>query len=151
MEHSSITMKYWSEADREAIKYAKDFKDLYLVAERILARMPKPIVQVCGPIGTGGLGNPKDNLEAFDSEIKKLQAKGLNVFDQMPFEWPMQAMKFKLEMGVYPESILTDFYLPIFDSGYISEFYFMTNWQSSKGATWEHKKAIELGIKISYL
>ncbi len=151
MEQSLITMKYWSDGDHEAIKKAKDFKDLYLVAERILSRMPKPIVQVCGPIGTGGLGNPKDNLEAFDSEIKKLQAKGLNVFDQMPFEWPMQAMKFKLEKGIYPEAILTDFYLPIFNSGYISEFYFMYNWQTSKGATWEHSKAIELGIKIIYL
>jgi len=145
------TAQYWTEEDLEAIKKAKDFKELYLIADKILKIMPHPIVQVCGPIGTGGLGNVEDNLKAFDETIKYLQSKGLNVFDQMPFEWPMQVLKFNLSPDVYPESILTDFYMPIFESGLVSEFYFMPNWQTSKGATWEHEEAKRLGIKINYL
>lgn len=113
--------------------------------------MPDPVVQVCGPIGTGGLGNVKDNLNAFNIVIHDLQAQGLNVFDQMPFEWPMQVIKFNLDQSIYPEAILTDFYLPLFESGKIKTFYFMKDWKSSKGANWEHAKAIELGIKIIYL
>jgi hypothetical protein len=145
------TAKYWTEEDLKAVKEAKDFKELYVIAEKVLKRMPSPIVQVCGPIGTGGLGSVEKNLEAFDATIRSLQDKGLNVFDQMPFEWPMQVMKMKLDLSVYPEAILDDFYSPIFNSGLIKEFYFMPNWQSSKGANWEHNEANRLGIKVSYL
>jgi hypothetical protein len=151
MEINHHTKQYWTEEDLHAVKVAPDFKSLFLVAEKILNKMPQPIVQVCGPIGTGGLGNVDDNLNAFNEVIKSLQEKGLNVFDQMPFEWPMQGIKFNLAAGVYPESILTDFYLPIFESGLISEFYFMPNWKTSKGANWEHDQAQKLGIKINYL
>lgn len=145
------TSKYWTEEDLQAVKDAQNFKELYSIAEKILKRMPAPIVQVCGPIGTGGLGSVEANLAAFDQQIRNLQEKGLHVFDQMPFEWPMQAIKFKLSPDTYPESILSDFYEPIFNSGYVKEFYFMPTWQSSKGATWEHEKATQLGIKINYL
>jgi hypothetical protein len=145
------TAKYWTEEDLRAVKDAKDFKELYVIAEKVLKRMPSPIVQVCGPIGTGGLGNVEDNLKAFDDTIRSLQEKGLNVFDQMPFEWPMQVIKFNLPKGVYPESIMTDFYIPIFESGQVAEFYFMPTWETSTGAKWEHEEAKRLGIKINYL
>ncbi len=145
------TSKYWTEEDLKGVKDAKDFKELFVIADRVLRRMPQPIVQVCGPIGTGGLGTVEANLEAFDKTIRHLQEKGLNVFDQMPFEWPMQVMKMKLDLTTYPEMILSDFYEPIFNSGLVKELYFMPDWQSSKGATWEHEKAKQLGIKINYL
>ena len=151
MTDNPYTAQYWSIEDFEEVENAKNFKDLYAVADKILKRMPQPIVQVCGPIGTGGLGNIEDNLSAFDQTIRSLQSKGFNVFDQMPFEWPMQAMKFKLSQDVYPEDILNDFYLPIFESGFISEFHFMPNWKTSRGANWEHKQAERLGIKIVYI
>ena len=145
------TEQYWTDEDIEAVKNAKDFKELYIIADKILKVMPQPIVQVCGPIGTGGLGSVESNLEAFDQTIRSLQAKGLNVFDQMPFEWPMQVLKFKLAKDVYPEDILKDFYLPIFESGFISEFHFMPTWETSHGAKWEHGQAEKLGIKIVYI
>lgn len=72
------TAKYWTEEDLEAVKNAKDFKELYLIADKILKIMPQPIVQVCGPIGTGGLGNVEDNLKAFDETIRSLQDRGSN-------------------------------------------------------------------------
>lgn len=151
MEISKITQSYWTEQDNEEVKIATDFKSLFVIANRILHRMPEPIVQVCGPIGTGGLGSVDANLNAFNIVIHELQSQGLNVFDQMPFEWPMQAIKFNLDASIYPEAILTDFYLPLFESGLITALYFMKGWESSKGANWEHAKALELGIKIIYL
>jgi len=51
----------------------------------------------------------------------------------------------------YLENILTDFYLPIFEGGYIQDLYFIQGWQSSHGATWEHNQAERLGIKIIYI
>jgi hypothetical protein len=151
MQINNITKQYWTEEDILAVQAAKDFKELYFIAQRVLNRMPQPVVQVCGPIGTGGLGNVEDNLNAFDSTIKNLQNKGLNVFDQMPFEWPMQVIKMKVDLNKYPEAILYDFYEPLFKSGLIKECYFMNNWQTSKGANWEHDQAKKLGIKINYL
>lgn len=148
---NEYTKVYWTDEDVSAVKNAKDFKELYLIAQKILNRMPQPVVQVCGPIGTGGLGNVEDNLKAFDFVIRDLQSKGLNVFDQMPFEWPMQVIKMKINLDEYPEAILYDFYEPLFKSGLIKECYFMKNWQTSKGANWEHAQAEKLGIKINYL
>jgi hypothetical protein len=151
MEFSKITFSYWTEKDFEDLNNAKTAKDMYVIASNIFSRMPRPIVQICGPIATGGLGDLDSNLHAFNEEIKKLQEKGLNVFDQMPFEMPMQELKKDLKPGGYAYSILDDFYLPIFKSGLIGTFYFMSNWQTSKGATWEHGLAKELGIEIKYL
>ncbi len=152
MEFSEITKKYWTKEDWENLEKVELVGDLYIIAQSIIFRMPKPFVQVCGPIATGGLNSIKANLNAFNETIKKLQSQGLNIFDQMPFEEPMQKLKKKIiSEGEAVNSILTDFYYPIFKSGLISAFYFMPGWQTSFGAKCEHKKAKELGIKIVYL
>lgn len=152
MEFSKITKIYWREKDWQDLEIAESISDLFKIAERIIDRMDKPFVQVCGPIGTGGLGSVEANLNAFNNTIIKLQHDGLNVFDQMPFEIPIQRIKERLiKDGGYFSSILTDFYCPIFTSGLVSAFYFMPNWQTSFGAKWEHEEAKKLGIKIIYL
>ncbi|MBP6883770.1 MAG: DUF4406 domain-containing protein [Candidatus Pacebacteria bacterium] len=151
MEFSEITKKYWEPKDWEDLANVKSFKDLYIIAERVIARQPKPIIQVCGPIATGGLGTIEANLNAFNETIKKLQDQGFSIFDQMPYEEPMQTLKTLDPSDDHLERILTDFYWPIFNSGLVSAMYFMPNWQTSNGATKEHAKAIELGIKIVYL
>ncbi len=151
MEFSTETLKYWRDTDFVDLENAHTAKEMFLITERIISRMPRPIVQVCGPIATGGLGSLEANLGAFNEEIKKLQSKGLHVFDQMPFEMPMQKLKKDLKPGEYAYSILDDFYLPLFKSGNISALYFMPNWQTSKGAQWEHELAKDLGIEIKYL
>lgn len=152
MELSKKTKTYWEEKDWQDLNNVESVSDFYVIAKRIINRMPKNLVQVCGPIGTGGLGSKEANLNAFNETIKDLQRKGLNVFDQMPFEAPMQELKEKvMPNGEYFESILTDFYQPLFESSVIYKFCFMPNWQSSKGANWEHEKAKELNIEIVYL
>ncbi|PIR68152.1 hypothetical protein COU49_02245 [Candidatus Nomurabacteria bacterium CG10_big_fil_rev_8_21_14_0_10_35_16] len=126
MQFSEETKKYWEDKDWNDLEKAKSVADLYIIAKRIISRIPKPFVQVCGPIGTGGLGSIEANLKLFNKAIKKLQNQGINVFDQMPFEKPMQKLHDKsVAKGKYPENILTDFYCPLFESGLISTFYFL--------------------------
>jgi len=152
MEFSEITKQYWKEKDWQDLESSLSVKDLYTIAERIISRMPKPFVGVCGPIATGGLGSFEKNINFFNQKIKELQSKGFVVFDQMPFEEPMQRIKSEdLKKGDYQNDILNDFYLPIFKSGLVSQFYFIPGWESSFGANWEHKLAQELGIEIVYL
>ena len=152
MEISEVTKQYWTKEDWENLKRVQSVGDLYLIAMNIISKMPKPFVEVCGPIGTGGFHSFEKNLNAFNETIKKLQGEGLVVFDQMPFEEPMQKLKKKMDSkSEIASAILTDFYYPIFESGMVSAFYFMPNWQTSFGAKCEHEKAKELGIKIVYL
>lgn len=152
MEFSEITKKYWTEEDWGGLDTANSYTDLYVIAERVISKMPKPFIQVCGPISTGGLGSIPANLDMFNKTIKELQSKGLDIFDQMPFEKSMERLSKELrEKGIYDHSILTDFYYPLFSSGHICAFYFMPDWESSKGARWEHDLANELGIEIVYL
>lgn len=152
MEISEITKKYWTKENWENLEKVLSVGDLYIIAQDVISRMPKPFVQVCGPIATGGLGSIEANLNAFNETIKKLQNEGLSVFDQIPFEGSMQKLKKKItSKSEVVTAILTDFYYPIFESGLISAFYFMPNWQTSFGAKCEHEKVKELGIKIVYL
>lgn len=143
------TRQYWKEEDIKDVGSAKNFKDLYVVAHRIFNHMPDSIGQVCGPIATGGLGSVEANLKKFDETIKKLQSEGKIIFDQIPFEWPMQDLKKTVLEG--RDSILNDFYLPIFESGKVKTLYFIKGWESSYGATWEHEQAQKIGIDIIYL
>ena len=148
---SEKTKQYWQENDWQDLEKSENIKDLYVIAKRIIDRMPKPMVSVCGPIATGGLGSINKNLEFFNNTIIKLQNNGLNVFDQMPFEGMMQKLKDKMGLESCIKSIVDDFYTLIFESGYISTFYFIKGWESSNGAKWEHDMAQKLGIKIIYL
>lgn len=136
--------------DAAALESAVSFEELRDVALRVIARMPQPVSGVCGPITTGGAGSMEKNLERFEEAIRRLQESGQRVFNQLPFEAPMQRIK------SYPyyksgNHLLETFYLPIFESGLIRQLYFLPGWESSFGATWEHGQAVRLGIKIVYL
>lgn len=147
---SEITLSYWTKEDFAELNAATSPKEMLPIAMRIIDKMPDPIVQVCGPIGTGGLGNVTANLVAFNTNILFLQKKGLSVFDQMPFEEPIQKLKERLHSGHYLSEILTDFYLPLFKSGRIKTLYFMKGWETSYGARWEYDTAKILGMDIVY-
>ena len=150
MEFSETTKKYWTEQDFKDLEKCGNPTELLAIAMRVIGRMPKEnLGQVCGPITSGGKGNFVDNMALFNETIKRLHSDGHNVFDQMPFEDPMQSLKTKPDGK--SENILIDFYQPIFKSGYIKKLYFMPDWESSKGARWEHDLANELGIEIVYL
>lgn len=141
---------YWTLADEELLARADTFESLLKIALDVLARIPKPVGIVCGPMTTGGCGSLEKNLEAFEVAIKQLTASGVNIWSQLPCESHMQRVKNSL---YYRDGnkLLDTFYKPLFESELISTFYFLPGWESSQGATWEHKEAQRLGIGIVYL
>ncbi len=147
--NNPITDSFWTDQNFADLAIADTYHALYVIAADVLSRMPDGLTQVCGAISTGGLGNVTDNLAVFNPTIKRLQAEGRNVFDQMYFEGPMQRIKQLLPKET-ELNLLDDFYLPIFKSGKITHCYFMKNWDTSYGARWEHQIAEELGIGIEY-
>ena len=115
--------------------------------------MPQPVSQVCGPISTGGYDSIEKNIDALNRTILKLVYNGKAVFNQIPFEGPMQDLKGR---GNLPETqaqvlLLHGFYAPVFESGLVKKLHFIQGWESSFGANWEHQQAKRLGIEISYL
>jgi len=125
--------EYWDKRDIEETAQAETYADLYIIARRILSRIPHPIVQLCGPISSGGAGSIEENLKRFDATITKLQSDGLSIFNQVPFEHPMQRLKEK-EGVSWSMRLLEEFYLPIFENALVDELHFLPDWQSSKGA-----------------
>ena len=148
---SNDTRQYWEKKDYKELGKVESMKEVYIVAERILKRMPKPVVQVCGPISSGGEGFANKNLEALKEAIRNLQRQGLNVFDQTPFDMAVRRIKSKTPQTEYFESILVDFHLPLFELGIISTLYFMPNWQTSHGAKWEHEQGEKMKFEIKYI
>lgn len=140
---------YWNIGNCIAIDKAKTYTDLFDIAIDFIPRMPQPLVQFCGPISTGGKGSIESNLAELDKAILFFATKGVSIFDQIPFEEPMQRIKSNKEG--YNYDLLNQFYVPIFELGYIKKFVFLPDWESFLGAIWEHDWAKEHGIKIEYL
>ncbi len=151
MELNNHTRQYWEEKDLLNLEQAETVEQMFAVGFRVLKRMPQPVGQVCGPISTGGRGSILENLIAFNETIVLLQSEGKHIFDQMPFEEPMQRVKNAFPPNVYATTLLTDFYLPLFESGFIKKLYFLPDWQSSTGARWEYEQAQRLGLEVEFL
>lgn len=141
---------YWTVEDEHDVFRARTFEELCSIAMRIILRMPKPVGQVCGPISTGGSGSIPENLKVMAEAIQKLQGEGKNIFDQIPFEGPMELIK-KLPHYKGGYHLLEAFYLPLFKGGFMQTLYFLPDWQSSQGATWEYMRAKEFGLEIVFL
>ncbi len=153
---NSIFNGFWTESDRQRLAIATNFQELADIAvTSILPRMAlvgRPIVEVCGPITTGGLGCKWKNLRRFRQAILFLTEKGNLVFDPVLFEERIGHLaNDHHRRGVYCEEILTVFYAQVFESGYISQAKFLPGWQSSHGATFERVKLTSLSIPIEDL
>jgi len=140
---------YWTVGDCLAVDLAQTYHDLFVVAIEVLKTIPQPVVQFCGPISTGGKGSIDANLAELDRAILSFASKGVYIFDQIPFEEPMQRIKPKSDG--YNYDLLNQFYLPLSQSGLIKKFIFLPGWESSEGARWEDKQAEKLAIKREYL
>lgn len=141
---------YWTSYDHKALREAKDFVDLFHVAQKVIDQIPNPTVAVSGPISTGGKGSIKENLYFLSASINLLHNKGFNVFDQTPFEEAMKRLREEWGGEGYCMPLLEDFYKPIFESGNIQTMYFLPDWESSFGAKWEYNQCKRLGIEILY-
>lgn len=136
-------------------KRAPTFKDLAAIALDDLRTFHGKAEIVCGPISTGGYGNAVINLLAFNYAIEMLAHAGRPIWSQMPYEAGVadleHAWKLEHREGAYCTPILEDFYRPLFDSKLIVRAWFLPQWNSSKGATWEHAYLMELDVDIRYL
>ncbi|MBI2109413.1 MAG: DUF4406 domain-containing protein [Parcubacteria group bacterium] len=141
--------EYWTHKEVEMVTNASSYKELRTVAFTVIGRMPRPIVQVSGPISTGGAGSLEENLKRFARAVSLLKREGRHVFNQIPFEPSIQKIKGIEEPNVdYAMGILEQFYLPIFETKVIEALYFLPDWQSSVGARWEREQAGRLGISV---
>lgn len=112
---------------------------------------------VCGPISTGGIGDPKANLRRFNSVIDELRRCEKPIWSQMPYEFPIFHIREKwwLEHPEFRDDyympILEDFYRPLFSTGLFKRAWFIPGWESSFGASWERKEFDSLGIQVTDL
>lgn len=141
----------FDEQEEELLKQATTFSELTDIAFRIIERMQKPIVQVCGPMTTGGEGDIEKNFAAFKQTVAHLRTNGCNVLDQVPFDEAIQRIINSRKKQGYPYDLLEEFCLPIFESEHVTTLYFLPGWQSSTGTSWEHEQAQRLEITIIYM
>jgi hypothetical protein len=146
MEH----LKHYNQSHHEALEKAREYSELKDIALDIMSSMPKPIGQVCGPISTGGLGSIDKNMMMFEKTIIKLVSQGNVIFNQLPFEKSMWNIRSNSKKSIEEsnQSLLEEFYLPLFKSGHVKRLYFIYGWESSHGSKWERKRAAELGLEI---
>ncbi len=107
-----------------------------------LANMPQPIVRVCGPLTTGGLGY-EENARRLARAEAVLTEKGYTVFRFGDAEASIQGKAFSHEV------IMTVFHEPILVSGLIAEAFFLPHWNESKGATIERDLCATYSITIA--
>ena len=150
-EINQITKRYWTEGDFDKLKNAKTINELYEIAVQIINRMPKDVVQVCGPITNGGKGSIEENLKFLNQTIQELQNKGVSIFDQMPFEESFHRIIQEYAGNQKYVNILDDFYAPLFSLNKIKKLYFIPGWETSRGANWEYQRAKETSIEIEIL
>lgn len=146
-----VTARYWTSLEQELLQEAKSIADIYAIAEAILARMPDNLVQVCGPITNGGRGSIEENLQALNEMIAQLQSEGVQIFDQVPYEESIHRVRNTPEFMQTYEHVLSDFYERLFLSGKVAGMYFLSGWESTRGAMWEHENVKEYGFEIRYL
>ena len=150
-EPANVSAEYWEAADYAALEEAQRIADMTAIGLRVAARMPQPVGDVCGPISNGGVGSIEGNLKVFRQTITRLTEEGNTIFDQMPFEEHIhRVVHDEFGQGAKTE-LLEGFYRPLFESGSIKRLYFITGWESSDGARWEHEAGQQLGLEIIYL
>jgi hypothetical protein len=106
---------------------------------------------ISGPMTTGGVGPFHANMHVFGHCITVAREHGLTVFNQLPFQEGMiRILKldkdptYKRDDASYPQSILDDFYWPLFKSGALTHLLVMPTWETSNGATQERNKALTI-------
>ena len=65
--------KYWTVAEIMELERVNEFNELAQIGLIVLDRMSKEgktIVQICGPMSTGGLGSLKKNMDYFQYAVR---------------------------------------------------------------------------------
>jgi hypothetical protein len=146
--------EYWTAENTAALNKISSFAEMVPVGVSILEKMAasgnRNIVQLCGPMSTGGRGFLEANMAYFKEAMRIASEKGLHIFDQLPFQEVMIRLGADWETRQeYCTDILHVFYRGIFKSGLIKHLLFLPDWQSSTGARWEREEGKALGLTIS--
>lgn len=141
------------------IKEARRFTDLVPIAWRSLKKMSKAeperkIIQVCGPISSGGRGYAY-NIVAFALTIEKMREQGYYIFNQLPFENAIGRLvpeytndSRRCSKTNYCMALLWEFYWPLIISGLVEEYHFIPRAEQSIGTIWEREQSAIYGRKI---
>ncbi len=133
---------------------ADSFAELLPIALSELRKFPNGAEMVCGPISTGGRGNPEENLRIFNLAIRQLQREGRPIFSQLPYEERIFFFRNRwraedpVRLTQYFMPILEDFYRPIMQTGLIKRGWFIPGWESSFGTRWERSELTGAGIEV---
>lgn len=130
---------------------AESFEALAAIACEQIRQRGKSLSIVCGPISTGGAGHQMWNLQIFNAVVAGLQRLGIDLFDQVPYEFGLRrlanAWHAEGHEG-YCMPILDVFYREVFECGYINRAYFLPGWTSSTGAKWERRHFDAAGVPV---
>lgn len=142
---------YYTADDLQAIASAMTFEMVADVVCRVLARMPRGVTALCGPVSTGGAGSRELNLIRFGRAIQLLAERGENIYSQIPFEKAVKRIVANTSYYRGSDHLLETLYLPIFTSGYISCQCFLPDWLTSHGTRWEKRLGEALGLSQKFL
>lgn len=138
--------------EREALEAASSYEEAAMVAIDHLRRLCieyGPLVQICGPISTGGLGSRERNLKRLSRYVDAChKMQEFPIFNQLHFEGIVK--RFSPEHGPqsYDPRILPNFYEPVLRQGFITRLYFLPDWKTSEGAKYERWLGERFKIEI---
>lgn len=136
----------------KAIETASSMEELAEAAINFLRRVSldgHKVIEMCGPMTTGGLGSFEANMKRYNHAIAMAVKSGYIVFD-LPFFQPaiIRILNFQEGQTDYNWEILHIFLRKIFESGYIVKGFFLPGWETSVGAKWEREEFKRLQIPI---
>ncbi len=148
---------YWQLVPATRTKQTQTFQELGTLAVEVLGKFPPnvhgKILQVCGPVSTGGFKSTKTNFLVLADAVRLLRERGDFVFDQTHLEEVIVGLwkRWKADPAHvgYCWPILDDVYRPIFESGLVGTLLFLPGWECSTGACWERSIGHSLGIKVA--
>lgn len=125
-------------------------KILNQLASRAIARLealPQPVVRICGPLTSGGAGY-EENLKRFERATSYLTEQGYTVFDYFADD----DEEYLKELDIPWETIMEHYHKPILETELLTTAFFLPDWKSSRGASWEHDFiANNTDMNIEYL
>lgn len=144
-------LAYYLPEDIARMSSCQTYEELHEVAFAVFSRIDGEASMICGPITSGGLGCPRENLRVFELATRLVAKHEPSLFTQLPFENAMARIRAEGRHYKGDLHLLEAFYLPLFRSRKMQKLFFLPHWETSRGTLWEHRQAEELGIRRLYI
>jgi hypothetical protein len=129
--------RFLNSDEQSALRTVPFLHDVTNIAIAVLNKMKEtklPVVMICSPISTGGLGSTEMNLARYKKAIEKAKEHGLVVFDILPFEAELPRI-FRTYQGNHEADKFVYFEMPIYSGHKLTKALFLEDWPSSQGAS----------------